>query len=403
MAGLPPAAPLVSLVMIARDEESCLPRALASARDWVDEIVLVDTGSADRTREIARAYGARVYEHPWRNDFSLHRNQALGYATGAWCLQLDADEELDQSTGPLLRRLAGESRAAAHRVEIVNLHPGGRQMRFAWPRFFRRQPGVYYHRPVHNLLEVPGPVADSGLRLFHHGYAGDPATLEKKHARRLAMMRRWVAEEPGDWAAHRYLSQALLFAPAGWEEAVAEGRRAGELARAAGAPPGALALVEGQVVQGLILLGRYAEAAQRCPAWAALVPASPDPHYCRGQSLYALGRDAEAARSLEEYARLCHLAAADASRLAGLEVFSLGHLPMGLTMWLATELRLGRQPRARQVQAHLAAQPVAPDLARQLTGHLAGRGLAAAARDLAAAWGIATGSPGPGAPDEKNL
>ncbi|MBN2398496.1 MAG: glycosyltransferase, partial [Deltaproteobacteria bacterium] len=70
--------------MIVRDEEAILGRCLASVRGLVDEIIVVDTGSADGTVRIAGDFRAAVYHHPWENDFSRHRNQAIGYAGGEW-------------------------------------------------------------------------------------------------------------------------------------------------------------------------------------------------------------------------------------------------------------------------------------------------------------------------------
>jgi glycosyltransferase involved in cell wall biosynthesis len=84
----------ISLCMIVKNEEHCLRRCLDSVRDYVDEMIIVDTGSTDHTVEIAKSYHAQIYHHPWENDFSKHRNQSLSYATGDWILQLDADEEL---------------------------------------------------------------------------------------------------------------------------------------------------------------------------------------------------------------------------------------------------------------------------------------------------------------------
>ena len=95
--------PRITLCLIARDEEAMLPACLESVRGAVDEIVLVDTGSRDRTVEIARAAGAKVVEQAWRDDFSAPRNEALRLATGQWVLQLDADERLAPGAGERLR------------------------------------------------------------------------------------------------------------------------------------------------------------------------------------------------------------------------------------------------------------------------------------------------------------
>src|SRR3569623_289631 len=94
--------PLVSLTIIAQDEETLLPRCLSSAADLVDEIIFVDTGSTDRTREIAAAardrHGrpARVFDFGWVDDFSAARNQSLRYATGDWIFWMDCDDWLDE-------------------------------------------------------------------------------------------------------------------------------------------------------------------------------------------------------------------------------------------------------------------------------------------------------------------
>ena len=76
-AGYAPARPRVSLTMIVRDEEANLPDCLAGLRELFDEIVVVDTGSLDRTREAAAAHGARVVEFPWVDDFAAARNEGL--------------------------------------------------------------------------------------------------------------------------------------------------------------------------------------------------------------------------------------------------------------------------------------------------------------------------------------
>src|ERR1700749_3060760 len=96
--------PRISAAMIVRDEEAVLEECLRSIRDEVDEIVITDTGSTDRSREIAAAFGARVLERPWDDDFSAARNHSLEAATGDFILYIDADERLDAACGGTLRR-----------------------------------------------------------------------------------------------------------------------------------------------------------------------------------------------------------------------------------------------------------------------------------------------------------
>ena len=86
--------PLLSLSMIEKNEESMLPGCLESVKEVVDEIVIVDTGSSDRTKEIARSFGAKIIDFEWVNDFAAARNESLRNCTGEWILYLDADERL---------------------------------------------------------------------------------------------------------------------------------------------------------------------------------------------------------------------------------------------------------------------------------------------------------------------
>src|SRR6476646_6610535 len=97
--------PHVSLCVIAKNEEANLPACLASAADLVDEIIVVDTGSTDRTREVAASWGAKVFEFPWVDNFAAARNECLRHATGDWIFWLDADDTIDEQNRELLRQL----------------------------------------------------------------------------------------------------------------------------------------------------------------------------------------------------------------------------------------------------------------------------------------------------------
>jgi GT2 family glycosyltransferase/Tfp pilus assembly protein PilF len=95
----------VSLCMIAKNEEHNLPACIGSVKDLVDEIIVVDTGSSDRTREVAAELAARVFDFPWVDSFAAARNQSLRHATGDWVLWLDADDRVDQENQGKLREL----------------------------------------------------------------------------------------------------------------------------------------------------------------------------------------------------------------------------------------------------------------------------------------------------------
>ena len=86
----------ISLCMIVKDEEKFLEQCLLSVQGLVDEIVIVDTGSTDKTKEIALRFTSKVYDFVWGDDFAAARNESLKYATGEWILILDADEVIDE-------------------------------------------------------------------------------------------------------------------------------------------------------------------------------------------------------------------------------------------------------------------------------------------------------------------
>ena len=89
--------------MIVKNEAATLPKCLNSVRKLVDEMVVLDTGSINRTPNIAQQLGAKVHHFKWCNDFSAARNAALKYVTGDWVLVLDADETLTPGIVPQLR------------------------------------------------------------------------------------------------------------------------------------------------------------------------------------------------------------------------------------------------------------------------------------------------------------
>src|SRR5262249_46480551 len=110
----------LSLAMIVRDEAPRLAECLASIRPHVDEMVVVDTGSTDRTRDLARDRGARVFEFPWCDDFAAARNASLLPCRGAWIFWMDADDVISAACGRGLRELVRRhpNRDAAYHVAV---------------------------------------------------------------------------------------------------------------------------------------------------------------------------------------------------------------------------------------------------------------------------------------------
>jgi glycosyltransferase involved in cell wall biosynthesis len=226
--------PTISLCMIVKNEESCLGRCLKSACGFVDEIIVVDTGSTDRTVEIAKGHGARIYHHPWENDFSKHRNQSLAYATGDWILQLDADEELFGEDGSQLAAIAREGKADFYNCQFHDIKKDGSVHGvFNLIRFFRNGMGMNFERKVHNQLQTRGRGAYCGVRIRHYGYDLSPEQMEAKHIRTTTLLKEMLATDPEDaYSCHQLAASYSMHRE--FDKAVEQGEKALALMRRKG-------------------------------------------------------------------------------------------------------------------------------------------------------------------------
>ena len=172
----------LSVVIITLNEEANLPRTLASVA-WADEIVVLDSGSTDRTREIAESFHAKVFVEPWKG-FAGQKNSALAKATGDWILSLDADEELEPALAEEIRdTLAGNPTEAGFWIPRKNFFLG-RWIRHGgfYPdpklRLFRRGIGAFEDRFVHEDIRVQGATGKLRHPLLHHAYPSLDSYLE---------------------------------------------------------------------------------------------------------------------------------------------------------------------------------------------------------------------------------
>lgn len=166
----------LSVILIAKDEEACIARALRSVA-WADEIVVVDSGSIDRTVDIARELGARVIVAADWPGFGAQKNRALDLATGDWVLSLDADEWLTAESAEEIRRaVAGSAiEVAAYRMPRRSSFCG-RFLRYSgwWPdyvvRLFRRDRGRFSDDAVHERVIVDGTLATLAKPIMHETF-----------------------------------------------------------------------------------------------------------------------------------------------------------------------------------------------------------------------------------------
>ena len=181
--------PTLSLCMIVKNEESFLPKCLDSCRKWVDEIIIVDTGSTDRTMNIARDFGSKVYEHAGGNDFAKHRNQSISYATGDWFFILDADEELILPTTIIISQAINDETADSIAVQVINLiNKGTGFATFISVRFFKNHTGVRYEGIVHNQEAGCSSTRFYPIQILHHGYNLDETIMKTKFDRTSSLL-----------------------------------------------------------------------------------------------------------------------------------------------------------------------------------------------------------------------
>jgi tetratricopeptide (TPR) repeat protein len=193
----------LSLCMIVKDEEEMLPRSLAAVAPAVDEIVIVDTGSTDRTVEIARSFGAKVIEREWTGSFSDARNVSFEAATGDWIIYLDADEVLVCDDVERLRALTGRVwREAFYLVEtsFTGELGDGAVITNSAMRVFRNRPQYRFEGRLHEQIShrlplyAAGRIEQSSVRIDHYGYLGAVRSAKEKSRRNLELLRAQQAD-----------------------------------------------------------------------------------------------------------------------------------------------------------------------------------------------------------------
>lgn len=198
----------ISLCMIVKNEETTLPKCLGSVKNFVDEIVVLDTGSTDKTPEIARQFGAKVNYFTWNNNFSTARNQALKYVTGDWILVLDADETLTPEIIPLLKSVINKEEYLV--INLVRQEVGSTQSPYSLvSRLFRNHPDIYFDRPYHALIDDSVTTILTketnwqigylpGVAILHTGYQKNVINEQNKYSKAAAAMEEFFLTHPHD-------------------------------------------------------------------------------------------------------------------------------------------------------------------------------------------------------------
>ena len=293
----------LSLCMIVRDEEEMLPRCLAAAKPAVDEIIIVDTGSKDRTIEIAREFGATVIEREWTGSFSDARNVSFEAATGDWIIYLDADEELVADDVKRLRALTGRVwREAFYLVETSytgEVGEGGAITNNAL-RVFRNRPHYRFEGRLHEQIGqhlpsyAPGRIEQSSVRIDHYGYLGQVRDAKEKSRRNLELLKAQQAENAP--SAFMHFNIGTEYAVIGdHSRALAEFARAWSLVQAGGEEGNDYvpALLQ-RLVTALRHCGRAEEAIGRARDGLQRFPGFTDLVFAQALASLSLGKEDDA-------------------------------------------------------------------------------------------------------------
>jgi len=215
------ARPTVALAQIARNEEEFIGESLRSVQGFVDEMVVVDTGSEDDTRKIAEQCGAHVVDLPWQADFAAARNEALRHVSSDWVIMLDADEVMSSESLKTLDRyvrcglwdavqMVVVTYVADHRI-VGFQHAEDTERSRGMPgyylnpliRVFRNRPDIRFEGRVHetvlgSLLRSGARIAHTGIRIDHYCHTKDSQRIQRKKEFYLRLCERNLVERPMD-------------------------------------------------------------------------------------------------------------------------------------------------------------------------------------------------------------
>ena len=185
----------LSVCMIVKNEEKNLPRCLDSIKDFADEIIVVDTGSSDKSVEIAKSYGAKIGYFKWNNNFSDARNASLEMATKDWILFLDADEEISKEEFIKLKNTINTTPLEAFHCRLVNIIQNTNIGDAIVLRTFKNNPNYRFRGKMHeqiifSIQEVSGEssIGLSDIKITHYGYDPQVSDMDLKQKRNLELL-----------------------------------------------------------------------------------------------------------------------------------------------------------------------------------------------------------------------
>jgi glycosyltransferase involved in cell wall biosynthesis len=198
--------PKLSVCLIVRDNEKIIYGCIESIRPWVDEIVVVDTGSRDKTKSICEALGARVFDFEWCDDFSAARNESLRFASGEWILWMDSDDVIPEEQGRRLRELIDgphDSRRLGYVMQVRCISKFANEMTVVdHVKMIRNLPGIRFEHRIHeqilpSIRRMNGEVGFTDIFLVHIGSSQVLKSRERKLDRDLRILHLDLMDRPG--------------------------------------------------------------------------------------------------------------------------------------------------------------------------------------------------------------
>lgn len=192
--------PTISLCMIVKNEEKFIEQCLQSVHTFVDEIIVVDTGSTDRTIDICKTFDAHIDSFEWNDHFAEARNFSVSKATGDWILWLDADEEVDAKKITILKEHLLQSKATMVLLPVINYYgdtfPVQDEQAFVYyqPRIFRNHQGIQFINRIHETPSNPVTEAKEHIEyldipVLHYGYITEVTKTKEKINRNLQLLK----------------------------------------------------------------------------------------------------------------------------------------------------------------------------------------------------------------------
>lgn len=204
--------PLLSIGIIAKNEERCIEKCLKALMPLKNrlncEIIIADTGSTDRTKEIAKKYADIVFDFKWIDDFSAARNAVIERSSADWYLTVDCDEYLDESSVDELAEFFLSDKHKKYKLgdialyNYINNSNSGEYFVFFKPLLFKIADGIRFVNKIHERINVNSRAniyTFKNVIFWHDGYVEDVYTVKKKVDRNMTMLKKEIDENPEDY------------------------------------------------------------------------------------------------------------------------------------------------------------------------------------------------------------